>query len=168
MKDLELNALVCMAKLDAIGIKYGNIVSVVVNTRAKSRWGQCKSIGGNRYTINISASLLADDAPQIGLEETLMHELAHSVKGCMNHKANWKAVVDRINRAYGYHIKRTNSAEDKGFTDEQIEVRQSVKRYACSCAKCGYTIYRERLSDFVKRPGRYIHSGCGGHFERTV
>ena len=44
MKDLNKLYCECIKELDSIGVKYGNIVSVVVNTRAKKRWGQCKIV----------------------------------------------------------------------------------------------------------------------------
>ena len=37
MKDLMKLAKECMSELDAIGVKYGNVVEWKVNTRAKSR-----------------------------------------------------------------------------------------------------------------------------------
>lgn len=57
MRNLDEYAIQCMEELDAIGIEYGNIVEVKVNTRAKKRWGQCKAIPGG-YSINISVVLL--------------------------------------------------------------------------------------------------------------
>ena len=39
MRNIEEVVYNCCKKLDAIGIKYGKIVAVSVNTRAKKRWG---------------------------------------------------------------------------------------------------------------------------------
>lgn len=117
MKNLEEYAIRCMEELDAIGIEYGNIVEVKANTRAKKRWGQCKAIPGG-YSINISVALLDERNNEQGLKETIIHELLHSCKGCMNHGEKWKRLAQKVNRAYGYNIKRCSSAEDKGVQSE--------------------------------------------------
>ena len=49
MRNLEKYVLCCMGELDAIGIKYGNILEVKVNTRAKKRLGQ------TRETSNVTS-----------------------------------------------------------------------------------------------------------------
>ena len=109
MKDLKKLANECMAELDAIGVQYGNVISWQINTRVKNRWGQCRYIGGGRYSINITNRLLDDNLPDEAAKETIIHELLHSVDGCMNHGPNWKRVADKVNRAYHYNIKRTTS-----------------------------------------------------------
>ena len=58
MRDLIAVTLECMEMLDDIGIKYGNIDDVVVNTRARSRWGSCKRMPNlENFTISINADL---------------------------------------------------------------------------------------------------------------
>ena len=79
MKDLKKLANECMAELDAIGVQYGNVISWEVNTRAKNRWGQCRYIGGGRYSISIINRLLDDNLPDEAAKQTIIHELLHSV-----------------------------------------------------------------------------------------
>jgi len=81
MRNLDEYAIQCMEELDAIGIEYGNIIEVKVNTRAKKRWGQCRAVPGG-YSINISVVLLDERNDEQGLKETIIHELLHSCKGC--------------------------------------------------------------------------------------
>ena len=43
----------CLDMVVNAGINPGKIVEVIPNTRAKSRWGQCKRVNGG-YSININ------------------------------------------------------------------------------------------------------------------
>ena len=119
MKNLISLANKCMAQLDEIGIEYAQSIRWEVNTRAKKRWGLCEKHPNGVYTISISYRLLADDVADDGAINTIIHELLHTCKGCMNHGENWKREANKVNRAYGYNIKRCSSAEEKGV--EQIE-----------------------------------------------
>ena len=171
MKNLKEEANMILYMFDEMGIEYGNIVEFKVNRRDKSRWGQCrlhKTWYGAEYTIEISDRLLRDDSPQKGLEETLIHEVAHTCDGCMNHGSNWLAIVNRFNREFGYNIKRADDAREKGFSDEQIKQMVASVRYKhiLTCEKCGANWKYERTTKAVKMYKNY-HCGCGGSLKRT-
>lgn len=112
MKDLNKLYCECIKELDSIGVKYGNIVSVVVNTRAKKRWGQCKIVrnascwADRRYEISVSSRLLEDNIPDKGTKETIIHEILHSCYGSNNHGPEWKNNVNLVNHKLGYNIKK--------------------------------------------------------------
>ena len=162
MRDLITYAQECMEYLDAIGIEYGNIVSFEVNKRAKKRWGQCKAVPGG-YIININAVLLDERNNEEGLINTIIHELLHSCKGCMNHGENWKRLADKVYREYGLNIKRTSSAEEKGV---QEETRQMNYKYQFRCQGCGKIVGRDRASRFTYNYKCYRCGNCGGRFEQ--
>lgn len=42
MRNLQEYANRCMKQLDAVDIKYGNVLAFEINTRAKNRWGNVK------------------------------------------------------------------------------------------------------------------------------
>lgn len=161
MRDLESYALRCMEKLDQLGIKYGNILAVTPNTRAKSRWGQCRKVPGG-YTININVDLLDEESGpdgEEGLINTLLHELLHSCEGCMNHGPNWKALAATVYRATGYNIKRTSSAEEKGMTPS---IRAVKYKYAVQCECCGHVFYRQKACKLTKHPEWFRCGICKG------
>lgn len=171
MKNLYEEANIILYMFDEMGIEYGNITEFKINRRAKSRWGQCarkKTWDGYEYIIEVSARLLQDDAPQKGLEETLIHEIAHTCDGCMNHGSNWLAIVNRFNREFGYNVKRSDNSKEKGFTDEQIKQMVASVRYRhiLTCEKCGHEWKYERLCKSVKMYTRY-RCNCGGNLIRT-
>lgn len=162
MRNLSAVAFECKRELDALNIRYGNVVEFRVNSRVKSRWGRCSSIIGG-FVIEVSERLLHDEVPMESLKNTIIHELLHTCKGCQNHGTTWKRLADKVNRAYGYNIKRTTSASEKGVQEEERVIK--VKhRFACS--SCGQIIERERESKFTKNYDRYRCGCCGGTFKK--
>ena len=167
MRNVNVIAIECMRELENIGIQCGNVISFEVNTRAKKRWGQCRKIG-NDYIISINHILLRDDTDINGLKNTIIHELLHTCKGCMSHTGEWKRLAEKVNKYYGYDIKRCDSSNDKGISEaarEQITTTRKIK-YKFRCMGCGQEIGRCKESKFVKYPEYYKCGRCGGSFER--
>lgn len=167
MKNLYRLLVECEQELKALGIEYGHIDSIEPNSRAQSRWGQCRRISspyGVRYKININQKLLQDNVEDIHVKETILHELLHTCEGGMSHTGVWKANADKVNKAYGYKIKREDSYKDKGL---EAPVKNVVPKYILRCTKCGATINRQRMSDVVKHPEYYRCAKCHGKIERV-
>ncbi len=161
MKDLMKYVALCRRDLDFLRIPYGTVSKWEINTRAKRRWGQCKQIAKGEYIISISHRLLEDAADEQALKDTIVHELLHTVPGCMNHTGKWKQLAERVNRACaGYHIQRVTSETEKGL--EHLEYR-----YILQCTQCGAMAFRCRAGSFVKHPERYRCALCGGAFQRV-
>ena len=161
-RDLERCALECMEELDRLGVKYSPNISFVINTRAKSRLGLCKKIG-NSYVIEISQLLLDERVDEKnGLKNTIMHELLHTCRGCMNHTGRWAELAQNVNDAYGYHVKRVTNHNDCVIPDEL----QAPARYLIRCTECGALIPRQRMSALIKNPKKYLCAKCGGKLER--
>lgn len=165
MKDLKKLYKEVLKDFDALGIKYGKIVEVVPNYRAKSRWGQCKKRPDGFY-ININVALLADNISDQGAKETIAHEICHTIKGCMNHGTEWKHYAQML-KARGYNIKRTNSAEDKGIHADAYSTPTNYK-YEVYCAKCGTTSRYQRKGKVITTLTTQKYHGyrcgeCGSH-----
>lgn len=157
-------------ELEAIGIEVGNIVEVIPNSRAKSRWGQCKIITNSYYwedrefSINISTRLLQDDVSDEALKDTICHEVIHTCRGCFNHGKEWKALADLVNDCYSfYNIKRCSSSEEKGI---KTDIKKIEYKYIFKCENCGQTIKRQRESQFVKYYNLYRCGRCEGNFKK--
>ena len=160
MKDIQKIYSNCKAKLDAIGIETGEVISVVSNSRATSRWGLCKRVG-SKFIIEISVILLEDDVSDFATESTMLHELLHTCKYCQNHGNEWKNLAARVNAKYGYNIKRTTSYEELGI--QKSNYVEDAK-HKITCKSCGHTIYRKRESNLIKHTERY-RCLCGGEFK---
>lgn len=163
MRDINVVAIECMRELDVIGIQYGNVVEFKVNYRAERRWGQCCPLPGGRFSININHRLLDESTDIDGLKNTLIHELLHTCKGCLNHGSEWKRLADKVNRYYGYGIKRTSSADEKGIDESNRYVKVKRINHKYVCCGCGQTITRQRETGFVNR---YKCGRCGSAFEK--
>lgn len=163
MRDLTTYALRCMENLDAIGVSYGNVLDFTVNTRAKNRWGQCRAVPGG-FTININAVLLDERNPEESLLNTIIHELLHTCKNCMNHGREWKTLAEKVNRAYHLNVSRTASADQKGIVAETLPEKTVKHRFVCE--DCGQIVERQRESDFTKRYNLYTCGRCHGHFKK--
>lgn len=137
------------------GIEPGNInPEVIVNTRAKNRAGLCRKTPGEYdYQIEINSQLLQTQESKI--MNTLIHEILHSAKGCMNHGSTWKSYATIMNVIFGYDISRTSSYEKLGI--EAPEAKFIVK---CKC--CGAEIRRQRKSKLTTHPSHYHCGACGG------
>ena len=166
MKDLMKLVAESKAELDAIGIPYRTVRNWTVNTRARSRWGQCKTISKGVFDIDISERLLSGDVPDFSAKNTIIHELLHTVEGCEGHGGKWKQLAERVNQAYPqYHIKRVTSNEEAGVQPIQKPYRAV---YKIACSRCGTYTYRQKASKLVQHPERYRCAKCGGKLQVFV
>lgn len=125
---------------------------VEVNTRARTRFGCCRSRGG-RHTIEVAAALL--EAEEAAVCQVLAHEVLHTCPGCANHGSRWQRWAGIMSRQFGYHIQRTDSHEALGLEDTR------PVRYVVACRQCGTRIPRMKRSPLVDHPERY-RCRCGG------
>ena len=165
MKNLQKFAKECMQELDSIGIEYGEVEKFEVNTRAKSRWGQCRHLPNGKHSINISSALLQDENSDRGLKQTIIHELLHTVKGTKGHKGKWANLAAKVNRELGYDVTRTNTAESLGVVKDNRK-ENIVYKYQFKCLGCGQIIRRQRVSNFTKHYDLYTCGRCHSGFER--
>ena len=108
------------AECAACGIWLGEVADIGICHKNLKRWGRCRYIADEDcYYIEISYRLVDDAASDKALKETILHELCHTVDGCMNHQKKWKETVAKLNERYGYNIKTADTAADKGL--ESIE-----------------------------------------------
>jgi len=176
MRDLKKIFYNCIAMMDEIGMDYGNISKVEVNTRAKNRWGQCKHkyIGkdpnGNikyDHSINISSILLDERVPIESLENTIIHEILHTCPGCQNHGPEWKRRAAKVKKELGYDIKRCDSEFDKGINSSVVSDYYKPK-YIVKCTGCGREVSKQRMCSMIKTPQYWRCGVCGGKFERIM
>ncbi len=164
MKNLQNLAAACEADLRSIGIRPGRVSAWRVNTRAKSRWGQCRELAPGCFEISIAARLLQDDVSDQAAKDTILHELLHTVRGCHGHTGRWAELAAQVNRLLPqYTIKRTATAEEKGI---EAAPRVCESRYMLRCVRCGREFRRERQSRIIQHPERY-RCTCGGTLKRV-
>ena len=168
MKDLKMMFDTALEMVGECGIEYGNITSVTINYRAKSRFAQCKyNRAMNTYSINVNHLILDDNADEDKIMSTLIHEILHTCKGCMNHGKQWKQYGQIVKNNFGYDIARTSSYSDFGITNpyDNDERAKRKNNYVFRCVGCGQTIKKERMSKFVQYYKNYTCGICGCDFE---
>lgn len=164
MKNLKKLFDECIKEMDAIGIEYGKISQVAVNTRAKRRWGICLKQPDGTFKIEISDRLLSDDVSDDACKNTIVHEILHTCKGCLNHGNAWKIKAAKVNSKYKqYNIKRTTSNDEKGIDEKVVEKDYP---YQFKCTGCCKIVKRMKQSKFVLCYDRYRCGICGGKFEK--
>lgn len=149
---------VVLEEAKQVGVPVSSTISshVVVNKRAKTRFGSCKKLG-SIYIIELSHLLL--HAPAFSCKQVLAHEVLHTCNGCRNHGARWRSYAYRMGNAYGYDIHRVDSHENLGIDNKP------KPKYIIVCAQCGQTFERVRASKLTEHPERY-RCKCGGTLSR--
>ena len=163
MKKDELKTLTfkLVKELQEIGIPVSkDIEDVVINNKAKARFGACKvkkgTFGKRRYVIEISSEVLGCETKDLSL--IIIHELLHTCKDCFNHGKKWKLYCGIVEKELGYKITRTQRYEELGLVKPRE--REQVK-YMVKCSGCGQEFPRKRMCTLVKYPERYKCSKCG-------
>lgn len=153
-----------ISQATAIGIPVSKNIqeNVIVNNRAKTRFGCCKKYKG-AYIIEVSGAI--EKGPETSLLLILAHEILHTCPGCQNHSKLWKTYAEAMNIAYGYKIKRTSNLEELGLKTGSMEQNKKSVRYVIFCKGCGQKIERTRRSKLVTHTHLY-RCKCGGKLER--
>lgn len=145
-----------------------NTYSAIWNTRAYNRLGQCKlksaNMGQRCFELSFNKRYF-ETANPTNIHNTIMHEVCHSVMGCMNHQAPWKAVVNKVNACFGYNISRTSN--DPNYREEVLELRRKSRtsyNFYCSCCKrvvCTYQRKSKAVVGVMTNPERWRCGRCG-------
>jgi hypothetical protein len=111
-----------IAKKEDIIIKSSNI---------SKYWGLCeKKHDETTYTIKIANSLIGEGADLKYAKGIIIHELIHTIKGCVSHARNWQGFASMLQKELGYPIMDGISIE---------EVYGQIPSFAqkCYCENCG-------------------------------
>lgn len=143
--------------LNTLGIEFGPIIDVSVNTRAKSRWGQCRYNNTTKmFSIEISSVLLEENVAYKDIMDTMLHELLHCNTKRLNHTGEWKRCANLVNLNYDYNIKRATTAAEKN-----IDLNKIVNyKYIITCNDCGSTNKYVRKSKIVRLLMRNPNGPC--------
>ena len=156
--DSLLSQVISQARSIGIPVSRHIEAQVVINTRARTRFGCCRTQQG-RHTIEVAAVLL--EGEESAVRQVLAHEILHTCPGCANHGVKWKRWAALMSEQFGYDIHRTDSHAALGLEDSR------PVRYLVVCGKCGHSIPRMKRSALVEHPERY-RCKCGGGLTVTT
>lgn len=145
-------------QVKAAGIEPGYInPNVKINSRAKTRFGMCRKTPGKYdYEIELNSQLLKADKSKA--MNTMVHEILHSVKGCMNHGRLWTRNSEIMNEREGYDISRLSSYSKLGL-------ERPKAKYVIQCVDCDNQILRFKRSKVVTHINNYACGACSGKLE---
>ena len=134
------------------------IIDEIKFTKANGYWakidkrnkqpGHYKLIIGNLLNLIPNLSLR-----QKRLEETILHEMIHTLPGCFNHGSKFKWYCDCLNRRFGYSLQRATDSSKYGV--EVKHDRRQIK-YQVICPHCGKTY------EYTRKPKYHIAMySCG-------
>ena len=145
------------------------IIEDVKISHARSFWGQIKSLGGRYFELKVSDvfnDIPNEDKAKGRFRGMLVHELLHTIKGCMNHGNKWKLMASKVNALYpSLNVTRCTSMSSYGVKKEQKK-----PKYWVICHACNHTWFRQRKSDttdpvFLNTFCRCGHCNAKGQFE---
>lgn len=159
LKQLEKYVQKLNNNLKTIGVETGNITKISINNRALKRMGRCRKTPSG-YEIEVSKYILNDKDI---LENTVYHELLHTVESCMNHGKKWQMLASQVNRHYNMDISRTGVASQE-MKQEQI----NRMKYKATCQGCGQEILRQKASKFITEINNYSCGRCKAKFKVEI
>ena len=145
------------------------IIRSVKISRARSFWGQITSLGGRYFELKVSDvfnDIPDDEKAKKRFRGMLVHELLHTIKGCMNHGSKWKMMASRVNALYpSLNVTRCTSMASYGVKKEK-----KTPKYQIICHACNYTYFRQRKSETTNPVFLNTFCRCGncnakGQFE---
>lgn len=147
----------------AAGLRPHVITKLTASTRTTRRLGQCKKRNG-RYSIDVSAFMLADGVDKQALHNVIAHEILHAVDGCFNHGSEWKRAAMVLSRKFPeYTITRTTSIAATGAVVPKREYK-----YILRCETCGALIKRKQMCRVVAHPEYFRCGRCRGRIVRVM
>ena len=150
----DINKMIDECKKKLIDLGYSEVTIKyyypVINTRLFKALGRCHCEGYNRYTIEVNQGHFEMDSYQECLD-TIMHELIHSLKGCMNHGPNFQRAARKVNFNYPEFTIGTHSTETSYVKNVyRKEKRKEAKKYMVKCTTCGHTWKYARKTNLIK------------------
>lgn len=156
--------------LRRIGLPLGKVSWVSINPHLRTSLGRCQVITRNGERIcelEFNKNLFAFPS-EAAFQDTMAHELIHTIPGCENHGAKFKSCCQMINeRLEGYNVQPKFRYEDYGVRSPDKKVSKFDFKYILACTECGQIFGRDRMSPFVKNPENYCCS-CGGKIVRLM
>ena len=128
------------------GVELQTITKISYGRKNMRCWGKCETYDERSFEIKINPVLGDERNPVHELEETLLHELIHTVKGCFNHGERFKMIGRKFDN-YGFHVSRLSSKNLK------VDVENRYK-YTLTC-ECGHSWNYKRAGRVVKE-----HKNC--------
>lgn len=129
--------------------------------KSSSFWGRVRVDSNGRFSLTISKvfeEIPESFKPMIKLIGTSIHELIHTVPGCLNHGEKFKHIASCVNNRYPeYDVRRIHSLSSFG-----ININNMGYKYVVECPNCGNKVYYKKRPYFVEFLEDCTCGRCGG------
>ena len=135
--------------------------------KSRTSWGSVRvHTGDDSWELHISncfEDIQDERRARNRLLSTIVHELIHTIPGCLNHGSNFKYYASLVNRRYpNLKIQRCTSMKEFGIQDRKPS-------YILKCSGCGKTwnySRKPKIFDYITRYScPYCHNAAL-HFTR--
>ena len=145
----DLNQMLNDCKQELISLGYNEVqdkyYSVSINPRFRHKLGCC-SLDKKTLFYKIQISKVFMEICPDKIKNTMMHELIHSVNGCMNHGPNFQHLAALVNRKFGYNVKtHSDVPEYSKYLNETKHYR-----YKLMCNTCRKEWLYEKAGKLVR------------------
>lgn len=124
---------------------------IVINTRLRKTLAICEKKGKN-YVITFNSHIMETDKNI--LIQIMLHELIHTIKGCLNHGPKFKKYCKILNDKYGFNIDTHFPAREITYTN------MTIYRYTCSKCHKQFFFYKNTKYNRV--------CSCGGKLKEII
>lgn len=139
----------------ALEVNKESIIPSIRISNATSFFGVCKR-KPKGFEISVSKYHLSNEINAV--YQTIVHEVLHTIKGCMNHGSKWKECANTMNEVYGYNISRLGTMK----SGAKLNTPPKLVKYIITCQKCSKVYKRKVRSKLVKNVDNYKCGECGG------
>ena len=155
-KRQELIQLFAIARdqLRKIGYKeiYQNYYTIKIQSIGAHTLALCKFVGydfsgdGKQFELIFNPNYLKFGKKE-NFANTMMHELIHSLEGCMCHTGKWKQIACKVNNTYPqYNIQRTQKSNE----EYRKNVFDKLYKYEIECKKCHSKWKYQRMTKTIQ------------------
>ena len=139
---------------------------IELSSRRKNNFGKCaQERGSTNFTLSFNSNYIKYASPE-HVHETILHECIHSVPGCMNHGAKWKAIGEYMSTHYQFTTP-TRLTHDENYNKNYLRAKTNyyTYKYAIVCDSCGKTWRYKRKSRIIDSApkGTCTCPYCSGH-----
>lgn len=142
---------VCKKELTDLGFYEinDNTYTFEIHPRYRSTYAEISRIKTSSTNFLIKFNkLFLDSCDETAIKNTIIHELIHSIKNCMNHGAKWQSIVNKVNKFYGYNIQRCQNYKEYDIIYEQNKYKVSDK-YVIYCNNCDLQARYKRKTKLI-------------------
>lgn len=127
--------------------------------KGRTSWAYVTKLGNNEFDLTVSKTLFEaipnEYVAEHRLFECMIHEIMHTIPGCLSHTGKWKQIANMLNSKYGFNISRCNSSNEC-----DVVLPPKSYKYKIVCEDCGMEYkYNRRLKYPINT---YSCGKCGG------